>query len=284
VTSALMQQLLANGRSIKRLLAEVYLFPEEREHSPLHNASEYATLLNACGRWARPQIGHSVCMGDRGGALREAEHMLTHHRTVIRELLQFIIDNGVTELSHLQYLHVGERFPDTIVGIGAGMALSKLNREKPILIMCRLPEDPAVTKVSMRTVDEVVGRGVDLQAALVHASHACGGEAGGHRIAARRLHPRNSRTGVCHSCQPNPLRAVPCGVSGPSLTTSSDGEPEPDSSRKPVPSPAPPPAASARSTFPECAWPPCGHRTGGSRCLSREPAASMPPSPSPPTG
>jgi single-stranded-DNA-specific exonuclease len=184
VTSGVMQQLLAHGRSIKRLLAEVYLFPAEMERTPLRNAAEYATLLNACGRWAKPLIGHAVCLGDRAGALREAEHMLTHHRTVIRELLQYIIENGVTELSHLQYLHVGERFPDTIVGIGAGMALSRLNREKPILIMCKLPEDPTVTKVSMRTVDEMVGRGVDLQAALVHASRSCGGEAGGHRIAA----------------------------------------------------------------------------------------------------
>jgi single-stranded-DNA-specific exonuclease len=184
VTSGVMQQLLANGRSIKRLLAEFYLFPDEMERTPLRNASEFATLLNACGRWAKPLIGHAVCLGDRAGALREAEHMLTHHRSVIRELLSFIIESGVTELSHLQYLHVGERFPDTIVGIGAGMALSKLNREKPILIMCKLPEDPTVTKVSMRTVDEMVGRGIDLQAALVHASHACGGEAGGHRIAA----------------------------------------------------------------------------------------------------
>ena len=27
------------------------------------------------------------------------------------------------------------------------MALSKLNRQKPILIMCELPEDPTLTKV-----------------------------------------------------------------------------------------------------------------------------------------
>jgi RecJ-like exonuclease len=192
VTSGVIQQLLANGRSTRRLLAEVYLFPDELPRCPLRNAAEYATLLNACGRWAKPQIGHSVCLGDRGGSYREAEHMLTHHRTVIRELLQYIVESGVTELSHLQYLHVGERFPDTIVGIGAGMALSKLNREKPILIMCRLPEDPAITKVSMRTVDEMVGRGIDLQAALVHASRACGGEAGGHRIAAGAYIPETA--------------------------------------------------------------------------------------------
>ncbi|MDD1673118.1 MAG: DHH family phosphoesterase [Methanomicrobiales archaeon] len=198
ITSGVMQQLLAHGCSTRRLISEVYLFPHEMEHTPLRNAAEYATLLNACGRWAKPAIGHAVCLGDRGGAYREAEHMLVRHRTVIRELLQFILENGVIELSHLQYLHVGERFPDTIVGIGAGMALSKLNRVKPILIMCKLPEDPTVTKVSMRTVDEMVNRGIDLQAALVHASRACGGEAGGHRIAAGAYIPGTAEQEFVH--------------------------------------------------------------------------------------
>jgi len=198
IASALIQQLIAHGSSPKRLLSEIYLFKDEERRTPLRNAAEYATLLNACGRWAKPLIGRSVCMGDRGGAFKEAEHMLNHHRTVIRELLQYILDTGVKELSHLQYLHVGERFPDTIVGIGAGMALSKLNRLKPIMVMCHLPEDRSVTKVSMRTVDEMVQRGIDLQAALIHASTSCGGEAGGHRIAAGAYIPGNVEEEFVH--------------------------------------------------------------------------------------
>jgi RecJ-like exonuclease len=111
---------------------------------------------------------------------------------MIRGLLQYILDTGVTELSHLQFIHVGDRYPDTIVGIGAGMALSKLNREKPILIMVEQPEDPDLTKVSMRTTERVVGRGIDLQQAVSEASCALGGAGGGHRIAAGASIPRDS--------------------------------------------------------------------------------------------
>ena len=118
--------------------------------------------------------------------------MLTNHRTVIRELLQFILDSGVTELSHLQYIHVGNRYPDTIVGIGAGMALSKLNREKPILIMVEQPEDPSLTKVSLRATEQMLSRGVDLQVAATTASEKFGGAGGGHRIAAGAFIPRES--------------------------------------------------------------------------------------------
>jgi single-stranded-DNA-specific exonuclease len=118
--------------------------------------------------------------------------MLTNHRAIIRELLHYILDTGVTELSHLQYIHVGNRYPDTIVGIGAGMALSKLNINKPILIMVEQPENPDLTKASMRTTENVVGRGIDLQQAITEASSTLGGAGGGHRIAAGAFIPRES--------------------------------------------------------------------------------------------
>ncbi|KAF5029629.1 DHHA1 domain protein [anaerobic digester metagenome] len=189
IISALAQQLIAHGRETERLLAETYIFPDEPERTPLRNASEYATLLNACGRWAKPKVGSSICRGERGEAYRDAEHMLAHHRTVIRDLLQYILDTGVTELSHLQYIHTGDRFPDTIVGIGAGMALSKLNWKKPIMVLSAMVDEPEVTKVSMRTNEWALGRGVDLQEALVEASAEVGGAGGGHRIAAGAFIP-----------------------------------------------------------------------------------------------
>ena len=192
VISALAEQLIANGEPVDRLQAETYHFPDEPARTPLRNAQEYATLLNACGRWARPKVGGAILRGDRGSAYREAEHMLTNHRAIIRDLLGYIIDTGVTELECVQYIHVGARYPDTIVGIGAGMALSKLNSAKPILIMCSLPEDHNLTKVSMRTTERVVKRGIDLQQAISDASAEYGGGGGGHKIAAGAFIPRTA--------------------------------------------------------------------------------------------
>jgi single-stranded-DNA-specific exonuclease len=192
VTSALVQQLIACGEPVDRLLSETYLFPDEFVRTPVRNAQEFATLLNACGRWSQPRVGGAICRGDRLSAYRDAEHMLANHRTVIRELLQYILDKGVAELSHLQHIHVGRKFPDTIVGIGAGMALSKLNIHKPIMIMVEQPEDPVFTKVSMRTTERVIAQGIDLQQALTMASAEVGGAGGGHKIAAGAFIPRES--------------------------------------------------------------------------------------------
>ena len=190
IISALAEQLIANGESVDRLLAETYGFPDEIPRTPLRNAQEYATMLNACGRWSKPHVGGAILRGDRGIAYRDAEHMLNNHRAIIRNLLQYIIDTGVKELENLQWIHVGGRYPDTIVGIGAGMALSKLNSKKPILVMCEVPEDTNLTKVSMRTNERVVERGVDLQQALSNASAEYGGGGGGHKIAAGAYIPK----------------------------------------------------------------------------------------------
>ena len=192
IISALAEQLIANGERVDRLLAETYGFPDEIPRTPLRNAQEYATMLNACGRWSKPQVGGAILRGDRGIAYRDAEHMLNNHRAIIRNLLQFILDSGVKELENLQYIHVGGRYPDTIVGIGAGMALSKLNSTKPILIMCEVPEDKALTKVSMRTNERVVEKGIDLQQALNDASTEYGGGGGGHKIAAGAYIPKTA--------------------------------------------------------------------------------------------
>ncbi|MDE4907598.1 DHH family phosphoesterase [Methanogenium marinum] len=195
IINGLAQQMLATGQDISRLLAEHYIFPGEEKGTPLRNASEYATMLNACGRWAKPRVGSAVCAGDRAQAYREGEEMLRHHKRIIREMMEYILDTGTTALSHIQHIHVGDRFPDTIVGIGAGMALSKLDYEKPIMILCYLNDDPELTKVSMRTNTRMVERGVDLQAALITASEEIGGGGGGHKIAAGAYIPRNAEEG-----------------------------------------------------------------------------------------
>jgi len=190
LASVLAEQLIANGESTDGLIAEHYFFPDEMEKTPLRNASEYATMLNACGRWAKPKIGEAVCFGDRGQKYREAEHMLRHHRSIIRELCEYIIETGVEDLGSIQAIHTGDKYPDTIAGIGAGMALSKLDTNKPILVMCSVSDEPDLIKVSMRTYEKVLRRGVDLQEVLATAAVEAGGAGGGHNIAAGAYIPK----------------------------------------------------------------------------------------------
>jgi len=56
--------------------------------------------------------------------------------------------------------------------------------------MCEVPEDRSLTKVSMRTTERVVEKGIDLQKALSDASSEYGGGGGGHKIAAGAYIPK----------------------------------------------------------------------------------------------
>ena len=197
LSSTVAEQMIANGESVERLFAEQYFFLDEAEKTPLRNASEYATMLNACGRWAKPYIGAAVCAGDRGVHYREAEHMLRHHRSIIRELCEYILETGVKRLGTIQTINIGNRYPDTIAGIGAGMALSKLNTNKPILVLCEVEDEPDFLKVSMRTYEKVLRRGVNLQEALCSAAAEFGGSGGGHNIAAGAYIPKGCEDDFC---------------------------------------------------------------------------------------
>lgn len=190
LSSALTEQAIANNASLDHLFAEHYFFPREPADTTLRNASEYATILNACGRWQKPLIGLAVCKGDRGMHYREAEHMLRHHRTMIRELCEYILETGVDELSAIQTINLGDRYPDTVVGTGAGMALSRLNPFKPILVISEVVGEPNTLKISMRTNACSLRRGINLQEVLSCVAGEFGGVGGGHNIAAGAYIPK----------------------------------------------------------------------------------------------
>ncbi|HPA49473.1 MAG TPA: DHH family phosphoesterase, partial [Methanofastidiosum sp.] len=48
------------------IVGESYSLLKEEERSPLKDASEFATCLNACGKNGRPEVGYYVCKGNRG--------------------------------------------------------------------------------------------------------------------------------------------------------------------------------------------------------------------------
>ena len=77
------------------------------------------------------------------------------------------------------------------------MALSKLNTNKPILVLCEVEDEPDFLKVSMRTYEKVLRRGVNLQEALCSAAAEFGGSGGGHNIAAGAYIPKGCEDDFC---------------------------------------------------------------------------------------
>jgi len=173
----------------KRLIGEVYVLKREERGTPLRDAKEFATLLNACGRYNKAFIGYQVCLGDRDEYYKRALAMLNHHRRSLVQGVNFVKEIGIIKREYLQYFHAGGNINENIVGIVASMLLTEEgNRELPIIAFAN-SEDGNI-KVSARAPRSLVDKGLDFSIIMREASAQVGGFGGGHNIAAGATIPK----------------------------------------------------------------------------------------------
>ncbi len=178
-----------------RLLGEVYSLIREEPRTVMHDAKEFATLLNSCGRYDKAPTGLEVCIKgphlkrERQNALRN----LQNHRNNLKGAIDMVKGKELKVLGSIQYLRNGENdfclpIEDTVVGIVAGMLLGSgdIPCDRPLLAFAVSVDDnnADMTKASARGTKELVDKGLDLSSAMRRASEAVGGTGGGHNIAA----------------------------------------------------------------------------------------------------
>lgn len=169
---------------LKNLIGEVYELKKEPQKSPLRDAKEFATVLNACGRHKEGEIGVRVAMGDREEYYDKAMSLLRKHRRELRKGIQYAEEEGAEELENLYTLDARGRIKHSLVGIVVGMLYStkEVSRDKPILGIAEKGEGKV--KVSGRANKKLVLKGVNLGEAMYKTSQELGGEGGGHDVAA----------------------------------------------------------------------------------------------------
>lgn len=184
--------------TVERLTGEVYVFLKEPGRTPLRDAKEFATLMNACGRHGRAELGVSICMGDRGEALSEGMSLLRDHRSALSEALLIAKGAGITRLKNIQFFDAEDEIEDTIIGTVAGMLLGSqgADRSAPMIAFANSREysDPPKTKASSRGTQELVAMGMDLSEAIRKSAETVGGIGGGHDIAAGATIPSDRKT------------------------------------------------------------------------------------------
>ncbi len=189
VVSALVNLLLDHRRSydaIKRLVGEVYTLDKEARRTELHDAKEFATLLNACGRYGEAEIGRSICRGDRGENLHKAIARQQNHRETLAEAINLVKEMGIERRQYIQHFHAHGLILDSIVGIVAGMAIGsgEFPSDIPIIAFADAMDDIGKVKVSARGTRDLVRKGLDLASAIKIAAEKVGGAGGGHNVAA----------------------------------------------------------------------------------------------------
>lgn len=171
---------------IRELIGEVYSLSGEDVHSPLRDAKEFGTVLNAVGRHNFADIGLAVCMGDRGEAYEKALNLLQKHRRELREGIEFMKQKGVEERKWFYFFDAENQISDSIVGIVAGMLYGSgtIGFDKAIIAFSRY-EDGSI-KASGRAAMDLVRRGINLGKAFreICSELGEGNEGGGHSMAA----------------------------------------------------------------------------------------------------
>ena len=175
LVSALVKSLIGSGRT--NIVEEGYIFPK-RPRNETYEANEFSTLLNACGRHGKADIGIRLCLEDES-AYGEAAALLRMHRRMLRDGMAFA-SSRIADLGPFRFLDGRGVIDENVIGIVCGMGLQQ--SRKPLLGVS-LGENGTL-KVSGRAPRTMPGNGVNLGALMKDAAAVLGGAGGGHRMAA----------------------------------------------------------------------------------------------------
>ncbi len=167
------------------LIGAVYTLTHEDRWTPLRDAREFSSLLNACGRMDKAGLGVSICMGARGEALDEALEILKLYRQTIAKGIGWLIETpgAIQERDNIYVISgkvIDEKMISPITSILATTGI--LKSTKPIIAFAR--ESDGMVKFSGRATPALVEKGVNLGVIFQRASKRFSGRGGGHGVAA----------------------------------------------------------------------------------------------------
>lgn len=168
------------------IVGEVYTLLKEEKRTPLRDAREFATVLNACGKNKNHGVGLAICLGERGEMYKRSLDFLREHKTYLSSCYGWISENigKIKEMDALYYFNAGDDINENVIGTVAAMVLNSklLKSVKPVIAFVN-SEDGDI-KVSSRGNKDLIRMGLNLGKALAYASEKVGGKGGGHDIAA----------------------------------------------------------------------------------------------------
>jgi single-stranded-DNA-specific exonuclease len=168
-----------------------YLLCNEAEESPLKDAKEFSTLLNACGRMNKASLGIGACIGNEKSK-QKAIRQLNRYRREIISAVQWYQGNkdkkSINQSDGYVIINARDEVPSTMIGTLASI-LSRSNEfEKPTLVLSMAYTNDDTIKVSLRASGRPDER-LDLRKIVQQIVARTGGEAGGHMGAAGALVP-----------------------------------------------------------------------------------------------
>jgi len=166
------------------LVGETYTFQFEDSFTPLRDAREFGTLLNACGRMGAAGTGISICLGDRSEALKAAMKTLADYRSGINKALEALTSEPSRMEQHGSVVLVrGEGVVDERL-LGPVISILTSSPEfKDKVLVGRAESRDSDLKISSRVGGAFTGD-VNLGIIMREAAEGVDGVGGGHASAA----------------------------------------------------------------------------------------------------
>ncbi len=178
---------IMHGETFSRpseILAMHYVNLKE-ELNTLRDAREFSTILNACGKLGRPDVGVLLCLGVRGEIVGEAEELLIEYRKTLADYLNKILsfpNKYLVKKEEFIVISPKAEIRDTLIGPVSSILLSQLAEKRVVIGVSRV--DEGKLKISGRARGDFKGKSIDLGLALREGAKAAKGIGGGHRMAA----------------------------------------------------------------------------------------------------
>ena len=168
---------------VRDLIGDVHILEREDEHTPLRDAREFATLLNACGRMGRGGVGVLMCLGDRNLALQEGEKILADYRYTLNNYVQTILsEEGRVVEGRWAFMIIGDGLVDENMLGSLSSILSGMTRfEGKAIILRTATKDGDISFSARKT--KGCKPNLNLGSIMAEAS-MFGGVGGGHDVAA----------------------------------------------------------------------------------------------------
>ncbi len=176
----------------KLISGDSYEFLKEEKYSPLRDASEFSTAVNACGRHKHHKVALEVLKGDRSAGLDEMEQLALEHRRYLAKKMEWVRgDDRIIPLNNIQYFE-GSEIKSEVIGTIAGMILSYGDWKKPILGFTPIGDGKEGIKVSLRCSRLLAYDGIHFGNLIRKVATKVGGNGGGHSVACGAYIPKGS--------------------------------------------------------------------------------------------
>lgn len=180
------------------LIGTTYTLPAEDRRTPMRDAREYASLLNACGRMRRSGLGVALGMGCRG-AVTEILDVVTAYKAALAQSLSWVLDtpSAVEKRRHIYVVDgsgvIDELLLSTVTSILNASRYFK--EERPILGLT--DAEDGMVKASCRALHNLNGD-LNLGVVLDETAAKFDGLGGGHNVAAgARIPGQHKRDFTC---------------------------------------------------------------------------------------